>query len=85
MRLAHQPSPAILVGLNTVEGDLEVDHGCDAALYRTLKHLRFAYLPSLLQLGELEKECENGRLLRILIKLGFVNERPELNGASFTR
>jgi len=32
------------------------------------------------KLGELEKECENGRLLRVLIKLGFVNERPELNG-----
>ena len=33
-------------------------------------------------MGELEKECENGRLLRILVKLGFVNERPELNGVS---
>ena len=32
------------------------------------------------QMGELEKECENGRLLRLMMKLGFVNERPELNG-----
>ena len=32
------------------------------------------------QMGELEKECENGRLLRLMLKLGFVNERPELNG-----
>jgi len=29
---------------------------------------------------ELAKECENGRLLRLLIKLGFVNERPDLDG-----
>lgn len=28
-------------------------------------------------LGELSKEIENGRILRILIKLGFLNERPE--------
>ena len=34
------------------------------------------------QMSELDKECENGRLLRIVIKLGFVNERPELNGVS---
>ena len=27
--------------------------------------------------GELSKEIENGRVLRILIKLGFLNERPE--------
>ena len=28
-------------------------------------------------LAELTKEVENGRVLRILIKLGFLNERPE--------
>lgn len=27
--------------------------------------------------GELSKETENGRLVRLLCKLGFVNERPE--------
>eukprot|EP01103_Thecamoeba_quadrilineata_P017242 TRINITY_DN6027_c0_g1_i1.p1 TRINITY_DN6027_c0_g1~~TRINITY_DN6027_c0_g1_i1.p1 ORF type:complete len:137 (+),score=19.24 TRINITY_DN6027_c0_g1_i1:391-801(+) len=26
---------------------------------------------------EMSKEVENGRLLRILVKLGFINERPE--------
>ena len=28
--------------------------------------------------GELEKEFENGRLLRLLLKLGVINERPEV-------
>lgn len=28
-------------------------------------------------MSDLSKEMENGRLLRLLIKLGFVNERPE--------
>ena len=27
-------------------------------------------------MAELAKEVENGRLLRLLVKLGFVNERP---------
>jgi hypothetical protein len=27
-------------------------------------------------MAELAKEVENGRLLRILVKLGFINERP---------
>ncbi len=27
--------------------------------------------------GELAKEVENGRLFRMLVKLGFINERPE--------
>jgi len=27
-------------------------------------------------MAELAKEVENGRLLRLLIKLGFINERP---------
>lgn len=27
--------------------------------------------------GELSKELENGRLVRLLCKLGFINERPE--------
>ncbi|GAB4817655.1 hypothetical protein N2152v2_004701 [Parachlorella kessleri] len=31
-------------------------------------------------LGELGKECENGRLLRLLAKLSMVTERPELGG-----
>eukprot|EP00798_Chlamydomonas_sp_ICE-L_P006426 gene6426-3053_t len=31
---------------------------------------------------EMSKECENGRLLRLLMKLGYVNERPELKGDS---
>ena len=26
---------------------------------------------------EIGKECENGRLLRLLVKLGYINERPE--------
>jgi hypothetical protein len=26
---------------------------------------------------ELMKELDNGRLLRLLVKLGFINERPE--------
>jgi len=29
-------------------------------------------------LNELSKECENGRLLRLLVKLGHVTDRPEL-------
>jgi len=28
-------------------------------------------------INELSKECENGRLLRLLVKLGCINERPE--------
>jgi PAB-dependent poly(A)-specific ribonuclease subunit 3 len=28
-------------------------------------------------MNELSKETENGRLLRILVKLGMMNERPE--------
>jgi PAB-dependent poly(A)-specific ribonuclease subunit 3 len=31
-------------------------------------------------MAELEKECQNGRLARLLLKLGFVCERPELGG-----
>lgn len=27
--------------------------------------------------GELDKELENGRLFRLAVKLGFINERPE--------
>jgi len=27
--------------------------------------------------SDLSKEMENGRLLRLMVKLGFVNERPE--------
>jgi hypothetical protein len=34
-------------------------------------------LSSCAQLSELGREAENGRLMRLLIKLGFVNERPE--------
>lgn len=30
-----------------------------------------------MQLNDLSKEYENGRLLRLLIKLGFVVERPQ--------
>ena len=30
--------------------------------------------------GELRKETDNGRLFRLLCKLGFVNERPEFDG-----
>ena len=26
----------------------------------------------------LSRECENGRIARLLIKLGFVNERPDV-------
>ncbi len=33
-------------------------------------------LPLPLQMSELSKEVENGRLLRLLVKLGFINERP---------
>ena len=29
--------------------------------------------------NELSKEMENGRLCRLLVKLGTINERPELN------
>jgi hypothetical protein len=28
-------------------------------------------------MSDLTKEMENGRLLRLLVKLGFINERPE--------
>jgi hypothetical protein len=34
-------------------------------------------LPVCTQLSELGREVENGRLLRLLVKLGFINERPE--------
>ena len=33
--------------------------------------------PPPLQMLEIGKECENGRLLRLLVKLGYINERPE--------
>ena len=29
---------------------------------------------------QFEMELDNGRLLRVLVKLGFINERPEYNG-----
>jgi hypothetical protein len=31
-------------------------------------------------LDELQKESDNGRLMRLMVKLGFANERPELEG-----
>ena len=34
-------------------------------------------LPCGCQVSDLSKELENGRLLRLLVKLGFINERPE--------
>lgn len=30
--------------------------------------------------GEVQREAENGRLLRLLMKLSYICERPELNG-----
>jgi PAB-dependent poly(A)-specific ribonuclease subunit 3 len=30
--------------------------------------------------AELSKEFDNGRMMRLLVKLGFVNERPEVDG-----
>ncbi len=34
----------------------------------------------MMQLNDLSKESENGRMFRLLVKLGFVNERPEVDG-----
>jgi PAB-dependent poly(A)-specific ribonuclease subunit 3 len=33
-------------------------------------------------MGEVQREAENGRLLRLLMKLNYICERPELGGDS---
>jgi hypothetical protein len=35
--------------------------------------------------NELSKEVENGRLFRLICKLGFINERPEYHGMDVSR
>src|SRR5262245_13048660 len=44
-------------------------------LQHTFSHIDY-------QENELAKEMQNGRFLRLLIKLGFINERPEQSGGS---
>lgn len=47
---------------------------------RTIAELDSVNIFGNAMMSELAKECDNGRLLRLLVKLGFVNERPELDG-----
>jgi Pan3 Pseudokinase domain len=53
---------------------------CNALSDRAYAELEAAQLHSDALLGEVAKEAENGRLLRLLTRLSFVNERPELEG-----
>ncbi|KAG1651820.1 hypothetical protein FOA52_008453, partial [Chlamydomonas sp. UWO 241] len=47
---------------------------------RTIAEMDNAALFGNQVVSELSKELENGRLMRLMAKLGFVNERPELYG-----
>ncbi|GFH30454.1 PAB-dependent poly(A)-specific ribonuclease subunit 3, partial [Haematococcus lacustris] len=44
---------------------------------RSLVEVEMLQLAQDALVSDLALECENGRLLRLLVKLGFINERPE--------
>lgn len=46
---------------------------------RLLGHIDRLYTHSDFLEGEIAKEVENGRLFRLMVKLGFINERPEFD------
>eukprot|EP00455_Lapot_gusevi_P003887 TRINITY_DN1158_c0_g1_i12.p1 TRINITY_DN1158_c0_g1~~TRINITY_DN1158_c0_g1_i12.p1 ORF type:complete len:691 (+),score=79.02 TRINITY_DN1158_c0_g1_i12:556-2628(+) len=47
--------------------------------HRLLYELQHTYRHADYLEGELAKEAQNGRLFRLLVKLGFINERPEFD------
>lgn len=47
--------------------------------HRLLNHVGHAHTHMDFLDTQLARECQNGRLLRLLVKLGFVNERPGLD------
>lgn len=54
-----------------------IDHVVMAIAPRMLDDLNAAFMQSDILEDELGRECENGRLVRLLCKLGHINERPE--------
>ncbi|XP_024398844.1 uncharacterized protein [Physcomitrium patens] len=50
---------------------------CSALADRMFNEIENVHMQNDENLNELSKETENGRLLRILVKLGMINERPE--------
>lgn len=57
---------------------IAVNRKCDIYIYPFLRidlHMQPRYNDSFE--NELSRELENGRLVRLLIKMGFINERPE--------
>jgi PAB-dependent poly(A)-specific ribonuclease subunit 3 len=58
-----------------------VDHLMPMIGARFYTQLDSTYLWGDMIEGELEKEIENGRLFRLMCKLGSVNERPHLSGS----
>lgn len=71
---------ATLLGSTEGSANLNYRHLCSALGERIILEMDSITNINDALLYELQKEMENGRLLRLLIKLGFINERPEGNG-----
>ena len=74
----HRVLPCTAVWMRPL-GGLDTRHANTNTHTHTHTHTRSTPASPLAnaQVSDLVKEMENGRLLRLMIKLGFINERPE--------
>mmetsp|Transcript_23050 Transcript_23050/g.57729 ORF Transcript_23050/g.57729 Transcript_23050/m.57729 type:complete len:832 (-) Transcript_23050:130-2625(-) len=56
-----------------------IDDVCSLITRPLLREVEYLHNFSDMLEGELSKELENGRLMRLMVKLGFINERPEFD------
>lgn len=60
-------------------GNKTIDQVVQIIAVRTMENFNSALVNNDVLCSELNKEVENGRLVRLLCKFGFINERPEYN------